>query len=523
MSTRLDAPITAVTVYPGQARVTRRATVTAAEGEQRVVVGGLPRDLHPDSVRVSGHGPATVLGVDVRPERNPRTQDAALGELEERRDALQRAQADQADRLTVLDTRLEVLNAMARRTSATFAQALARDEAAPGRVAEVGAALAEQLTDAHRQRREVVESIRRTQEELDEAERRLADRRQVGEPDNTAVEVDLAATAAAEVELEVSYLVDSANWESRYDIRLSAETLSLTWYGLVTQYSGEDWPECDLRLSTARPAHGVDVPELSPWYLDALKPVPPPAPRASASRAGFGAAAPMAAPAGVPLGYSAAPIAESYAVAEQGAAATTYRPSRPIAVPADGTAHRTTVTAIELPASVDHVTVPLRGPEAYLRAKVTNNSEHTLRAGRASIFHDAEFVGVTNLAVWAPGEEVELALGIDDRVRVERDLVKRSAGKAVLGGTRREEATYRIKVGNFGPHRSKITVVDQVPVSRSEAIVVRDVVVKPQPSEQTDLGELTWALDVPAGETAEITIGFRVDVAKGTTLAGWRD
>jgi len=177
----------------------------------------------------------------------------------------------------------------------------------------------------------------------------------------------------------------------------------------------------------------------------------------------------------------------------------------------------------ELPARLDHVTVPLRGPEAYLRATVTNSSEHTLRPGPAAIFHDTEYVGTTGLEPWAPGEEVELALGIDDRVRVERELVRRAAGKAMLGGTRRHEAAYKITVGNYGPRTASITVIDQIPVSRDEAIVVREVRIEPKPAEQTDLGEITWELSLAPNETAELTIAFRVDVGKDIALHGWRD
>ncbi|GAA2967912.1 mucoidy inhibitor MuiA family protein [Actinokineospora diospyrosa] len=530
MTSRVDASIVAVTVYPGQARITRRGKAVLAGGEQRVAVGGLPQYLHADSVRVAGRGPATVLGVDVRAERNPRTQDAALGDLEARRDALLARLRELADRNSVLDARAELITALARRAGSTFAQALAKDETDTTRVAQVGDALADQLAGVYAQRRELTESVQTTQAELDEVHRRIADRDGYRPPDSTAIEVELAVSEPGEIELEVSYLVDSANWESRYDIRLVSSTLKLTWYGLVTQHTGEDWPECDLRLSTARPATSVDVPELDPWYLDVLRPTARTyggAPGADQSQSRMGAqamgGAPMMPAAAAPAGYSPAPIAESVASVEHGEAATVYRPSRPVAVPSDGSAHRTTVANVELSAEVDHITVPLVGPEAYLRATATNSSEHTLRPGRASLFHDDEFVGVTNLAAWAPGEEVELTLGIDDRVRIERELVKRSASKAVLGSTRRQEATWRIKVGNFGPRPARITVVDQVPVSRSESVVVRDLALKPQPTEQTDIGEVTWKLTVPPGQTSEITIGFRVDVAKGVTLTGWRD
>lgn len=58
-----------------------------------------------------------------------------------------------------------------------------------------------------------------------------------------------------------------------------------------------------------------------------------------------------------------------------------------------------------------------------------------LLPGRASLFHDAEFAGATDLGTVATGEEFELHLGVDDRVRAERELLHRSPGKAMIGGT----------------------------------------------------------------------------------------
>lgn len=524
MTAALEAPIVAVTVYPGQARITRKGLVTLDAGEQRVVLGGLPLGLQADSVRVSGRGAATVLGVDVFADRNPRSPAPVIHELEERQRALQ-AQLDQlTDAEAVQAARAELLNRLAQRSGGAFAWALAAGTADPTRVSTVGDALADQLGAVLAQRRELAEQRRAVQEEHDEVTRTLHGRMGQQAPDRMAIAADLEVTeqGGAEVELEVSYLVDNARWDSRYDIRLREGALTLTWFGLATQSTGEDWPECDLALSTARPASAVTVPELDPWYLDVYHP-PVPYPAAydmemsqPTGIINVGGARAMAAPA-------AMPVAHAVATAEHGVAASTYRPGRPVAVPSDGTAHRTTLTVAELPARLDHVAVPVRGEQVYLRATVTNTSEHTLRAGPASIFHGNEFVGTTQLDPWAPGEEVELTLGIDDRVRVERELVRRSAGKAVIGGTRRHEAEYRIKVANYTATAVRLTVIDQVPVSRHESIAVRDVHLNPPPAEVSELGEVTWRMELPPQAKATIALGFRVDISKGAEIAGWRD
>lgn len=518
-SEELDTTIVAVTVYPGQARITRRGSSTLTSGRHTVLVGGLPLGLDRDSVRVNGLGAATVSGVDVLTQRNPRTPDTRIAELTERRDALSRALLELEDADTVEQSRAELIGEVVRKAGGTYAKAFARQTVEPAALSGLADRLGDQFSEVLARRRDIADRRMRIQEEHDEVVRELSG--QHGQqPDRCAVAVELEVAQDGAVDLEVSYVVGGASWTPSYDLRLQGQSLRLTWFGMISQSTGEDWPECPLQLSTARPAGTQSIPELDPWYLDQVAPPPPPAPG--------GAPAPrmqrmsMAGAAADTYG-SMEVMKSAVAEAEHGTVATTYRPSRPVAVTADGTAHRTMVAVADLDAKLDHVAVPLRSQDVYLRATVTNGSDHALLPGRAALFHDAEFVGSTTLEPWAPGEELELALGVDDRVRVERDLVRRKAGKSVLGSARRQEAEYRIKVANHTGRPAQVTVVDQLPVPVHEGIELRDVRISPEPQERTDLGELTWKLALDAGQSTEITFGFRVDVAKNVVMSGWRD
>ncbi|WP_067820838.1 DUF4139 domain-containing protein [Nocardia inohanensis] len=528
MTDTVQAPIVAVTVYPGQARITRRATLDLETGARRVEIGGLPLGLLRDSVRINGRGEASVVGVDVTTARNPRSPDETVHELEKRALAARLGLAEVTDSEAVAEGRIELLREIGRKSGETLAKALAHSKIEPQRIATVNDAMARQLSDALAGKRELAEQRRRCEQELHAVERELAALRRQSAPDRQAVVVDLEVRADGPVEVELSYVLDDARWVSSYDIRLRGEQLTLTWHAEITQNTGEDWPECELALSTARPAIAARLPELEPWFLDRKLPPVPPAPVPVAA-GGYGAA-----PGAMPDGESAVPSAPRMmarrsftpppqAVVEHGVAATTYRPTRTVAVPADGSAHRTTVTVIDLGATLDHVTAPVAGTEAFLRATAINTSEHALRPGKASVFHEDEFVGTTTLEVWAPGEEVELNLGVDDRIRVERELIRRTAGKAMIGSSKRREAQYRIKVANHSPRATEITVLDQLPVSRDDGITVKDVTCRPDPKERTELGELTWELALESNAAVEITVGFRVDTARGIELAGWRE
>ncbi|MGW4060454.1 mucoidy inhibitor MuiA family protein [Amycolatopsis sp. NPDC004747] len=511
----VEAPIAAVTVYPQQARITRRGKAPL-DGGPRLTFAGLPPALDPASVRVTGSGPALITGVDVRTEWHAEPADPALQALVEQR------RADQATLDGVLDDeaaeamKVDLLTSLAKRSGGSFAKALAAGTAEPSRVAEVTDALSSRLASALKARRVLSEQIARLREDLAALDRRIEAQGTRAGRDSTAVTVELEISdTTAEAELELSYVVPGASWEPGYDIRVRGTDVTVVSYGLVNQHTGEDWPECELALSTARPAVSVVVPELQPWYLDRVLPEP------------GGPYRPMAASGGAPEQMArfaaAAPMAPKLAAVEQGTTAVTYRTSRPVAVPSGASGHRTTLAQLALTASLGYVTAPVLAEEAYLRATVENTSEHALRPGRASVFHDAEFVGTTVLEPWAPGEELELALGVDDRIRIERELVNRTASKAMLSGQKRREAEYRISVGNHSPRPAVVTVLDQAPVSRDDTITVRDVKTSPEPVETSALGEFTWKLTLAPGETKDVTLSYRVDVAKGVELSGWRE
>ncbi|MFE9186861.1 DUF4139 domain-containing protein [Micromonospora haikouensis] len=527
----IEAPVVGVTVYPDRARVTRRGSARLTAGEHRVRIAPLPLGLHRDSLRVGGRGAATVLGVDVTTWRQARSADGQVRELEERSRELTGELAGVDDAYAVEEQRGQFLSGLAERAGGTYARALAAGDAEPADVAAFADSVAGQLADSHGRRRELARRRTELTEDLAAVRRQLEAAHGKREPDRLAAEVTVAVDVDdAELDLELTYLVDGARWQPSYDLRLVDDTVTVTWFGLVSQDTGEDWPECVLQLSTARPAAATGVPELSPWYLDRVRPLP----KAAMPAASFGAVPAPAPPGGPAFEVAAAggaarggvprpKVHESVATVEQGVSAATYRPARPVAVPADGSAYRATIAVLELPARLDHVTVPVRAAEAHLRATVRNTSAHTLLPGPAAVFHGADFVAATRLPTWAPGEETELALGVDDRVRVERKLGRRADTRATLGSTRRRDVEYRITVANHTPRPATVEVRDQLPVSRDEAVVVREATIAPAPAERTELGELTWRLRLEPGDSGEITMGFRVELAKGVELAGWRE
>jgi uncharacterized protein (TIGR02231 family) len=527
--TGLDAPIAAVTVFGDGARVQRRGTVSVEPGLRPIVIGNLPASADPASVRVAARGrDLALLNVEVhrRYRTGPLREETARlrSEVDRCRDAVQALDdediAEQAG--------LNFLGHLSEAAATALARAVGFGRADHDDLARMAGHLSADTAAALGRRREISARRRAAQRELQAAEQRLdaAEKRAGRSVAFAEVSAILEASAATRAEVELSYHVSGASWRPLYDLALDGERLAVSYLAEVTQQTGEDWPAVELVLSTTRRGLHQVLPELDPWYIGRAEPVPRPLAGRSMALAGavpqrgpraamFAAAAGPGAP-GAEL-EDAVPLAAE--LGESGAGLA-YRVQRPLAVPADGGPHKTMVARFELDAALDHLAVPVLAPEAYLRATVTNTSSLLLLPGPARVFHDTQFVGETSLETVAAGQESELQLGVDDQISVQRELLRRSTSKAVIGGTRTIDVAYQITVENHRPNKTRVSVHDHVPVSTDGDIKVRLRETSPDPAERNDLGELTWQLSLDGGQTATIRHRFTVEHPAQVTVAG---
>lgn len=516
--TTLNAAIVAVTVYTDRARVTRRGVVHLAQGEQTLTLSDLPTTVIEDSVRASGKGAdIKILGVEVAKEFVTRPPEENVAELQKQLEALQDGDKALADDDAACEARGEFLKTLRESSGRSLAKSLAFGKAALDHVQALAEYLDRELDSVLARRREVAQKRREQKRALDAAQSRLQQLQRVETNERRAIHIAVQATAENDLELEVTYAVRSAQWKPLYDIRLDGNKVELTYLASVSQRSGEDWLPVELSLSTARPAVSAEIPELDPWYIDAYRPAPP----TRAPAPGMVGAPMAAAPAPMPQAMMMMEAAEvAVATVEASGAAVTYRVARPVAVPSDGAPHKTTVTALDLAAQLDYVIAPKLAEEAYLRAKIKNTSPFILLPGTANVFHGADFVGATELEMIAPNEEFEAHLGIDDRIRVERELIERTVDKTLIGNTRRTLFGHKITLTNLLDVPAKITLFDQLPLARHEEIKVKLREASPKPIEQNDLNILKWELELKPRDKREVTFGFSIEHPREMRLTG---
>jgi uncharacterized protein (TIGR02231 family) len=528
----LDTQITAVTVYPDRARLRRRGSLRLEAGLHTLEVAGLPVSLDPDSLRASARGTARarLLGVQARRTFFAETPVEEVQALEAQIEALQDEMAGLEARAGLLINQRAHLEALAAEAD-TYALALASGERSLETqlglyegVRKEGERIEGELRETAAQRREAERRLQKLQAELNQ--KRSSRPRQ-----RFTAEVEVEILEGGELALELVYVVSGAGWKPLYDLRLlenggegsggSAPLLEVSYLGQVTQKTGEAWEGVSLALSTARPALAGRLPELPPWFL---RPYAPPVLRKQPERevavrmATLAAAAPAALDAGAPVEELEAELPG--AQVESSGMALNYNIPGNVSLPSDGEPHKVTIARLSLLPRLDYVSAPKLTPAAYRRVRVTNDSPYVFLPGAANLFAGDEFLGTAGIELAAPGAELELYLGVDDRLRVERELKRRDVDKTLIGGRRKVHFAYEITLENLLPHEARVLLHDQLPVPGHEDIKVRLESSEPRPATHSELNLLDWELILPPGQKRGVRFDFTVEYPQGMEITG---
>lgn len=525
-----DSRIRAVTVYPDRAYVTRSASIELpGAGTHEIVFKDLPAGLLEDSLRVRGEGssPVTIQGAEVRTlfdaAGTDETVNALLADLErlrlELREIESRAQAV-ADQRVFLDSVRDFSRVQVPKEIMTRASTPA--DWTP---------LSDFMYDAYEKNGakalETQKAVEAKQREIEASERRLQEAGRGRSIDKRTVVVTLECTTKTSFEIELAYLLAQATWHISYEARVLPKdgTCDLVAFGNVRQWSGEDWGDVRLSLSTARPSLGARMPELFPWYVDLQQPVVYEKSQMYARKAARDNTLAGAAPAAlmsVSADMEAAPVEaaaeEASQSSEQGA--VTFTAPKATTVLSDNRSYRSQLSTSRLKAALDYETTPKLASSAYLHTKITNELEYPLAAGPVSVFSGGVYLGKSSIGTVGRGEAFDLYLGIDEDIRVKRVELKDKGGKGLLGLRGKKTYAYRVDVENYKDTPSKVSVYDQLPVSRNEEIKSELSSASPQPTEKKDLGILRWELDLKPREKKSVEFQFEVSYPADKPVLG---
>lgn len=536
MQKTVDTRICEVTVYAERALVTRRGIVQLTGEQQDVTIAPLPATLLSESVRARSTGTVPVRLLGVRAQRLHTTQvsNSEIARLTQEIEFLEERKRQGQDSLTLFNLQRNFVKSL----SNQYLERLTKfQNPEPINLTQIRELL-EFVGQQYSEFSNAIASVDKEQKQLDnQLQALIQELQQLATPhssESVSIIVTLEPSAAGEFELEVSYIVKQASWVPLYDLRLSAtnQPINLSYLAEVKQNSGEDWLGVALTLSTSQPGLGTLPPKLTPWYIDAQRPSYLGLTKNNTSQspgiASGSLFATMPYPGMTPVPDAARELElellhkaqVSTAQASKPGSIVTFAVRSASTIESDGAPHKTLIFNQDYPCRSEYIAIPRLVSSAYLQNAIANpRTGVTLLPGKANIFRDNAFVGTTELANIAPGQEFTLNLGIDEGVKIERDLVERQVDKKPIGNQCRTIYGYRLLITNLREQQVELKLTEQLPVSRNEQIVVRLTSSNPQ-IQSSELGTLQWSFILPPLAQHEVYYQFTVEHPPELTVVG---
>jgi len=504
----ITSKISEAKVFLSGAQVSRTASATVPAGTSTFVFTGLAEGIDPQSIQVTGKGGYSILSVNHR--INYLTESPKKKEIEDLQAQIKKLEHD-----------WNIENGV-QQVWVNEEQLLLKNSTVGGQQNGLTAAQLMAVNDYIRERMKAMKVGWLTQEEKKQTIGQQADklRQQLGTlqaqaPRPTSeVVVEISSEAEVSASFTINYFVGNAGWIPAYDVRAKGvgQPIELLMKAQVMNNTGEDWNKVDLSLSSGNPTLGGVMPTLNPWTLYVVQQYQLES-ISTRQRSRRYDDMPMAAP--------STANGEALKLEERDAETTVWNTVAtrtttvefiievPFTIPSDAIAHTVGVKTHSIPATFKHFATPKLDRDAFLYARTTGWEDLNLLSGEANVFFEGTFVGQSYLQLDVPKDTLDISLGRDKGVVVERVKRKSTNEKAIIGGKRTLLIGWDLTVRNTKGTAIDLEVRDQFPLSPQSEVEVK---LEENGGAEVDQqkGFLTWNFRLEPKATKKLGFSYTV-------------
>ena len=543
----VSSSIRKVTVYSDRALVSREGAVKLTTGPTVYAFRQLPGWVDEGSVRA-----ATTSGriVDVRVARSYLARANEPSYL-----AAEAAARELNSRLLALDDELKVLDAESKQVEDIKAFSLDKlnkdvvagnpsgvsNPAGTGGAGSVGVNtyaavvdfIAKEMREIAKGRRAVATAREKLVPEVEASKKQLEELRALTQLEETRVFVTVQGSSAAAAELQLTYMLPGATWESSHELRTSegdSTAVEVTSYAVVTQASGEDWDHAELSFSTQSSTAAVRIPELEALTLGDTRAATQSIESRSASFKRAEAAfkgqnrlwnkrvqsSDLSSnfEESYQTNFESLQVTQSKTVQifqslQQRGTTAQFKALSTTNVRADGRSVRVPIGRADLKAKRAIVAAPEQSLNAAQTLEMTNDSGHSLLPGNVALYQAGAFLGMTNVDFVADGEQFAVFLSVADQLKLSRALDKKHSALVRKQRTQMQLA-FVVTVENLSGKAMTLNLADRVPVSEDKDIVISGVKINPD-AKPDSKGIVRWPLALKPKEKRTIEIQYQIE------------
>lgn len=185
----------------------------------------------------------------------------------------------------------------------------------------------------------------------------------------------------------------------------------------------------------------------------------------------------------------------------------------PYDVPGNGKEQDVSLKEFQVNTLFKYYAVPKLDKDAYLLGEVADWEQLNLLPGEGNIIFEGTYIGKSYIDPNSTQDTLNLTLGKDKRIVVKKEKLKDYSSVKFLGSNKKQIFTYEITVKNNKKEAIQMLLKDQYPLTTNKDIEV-DLLESSDAANNTELGVLTWKLQLAPGESKKLRISYSVKYPK---------
>jgi len=565
----ITSKITKVTVYTMGAQLESEAKFELQQGKFLLSFKNLSPYINKESIRVDGDGKFTILNVQLRNDY--------LNELEKKKEvnelnvSIQSCQDKIEDEETWIKITNEKLDFLRSNKSVSGNDKSVDPEAFKSLNNIYGDNIEKYTLEILKKQR----IIKEYKKELDKLQNQRNSLNSKNSLPSGVISVMVDSKQIQTLTMKLIYHVDNASWYPSYDIRFSSinKPLAISYKANISQNTGIDWKNVELKLSTAKTNLSAQIPTLSANYLQYYYPEITKSLMGKTSglltenKGAPGVSSDIKIRGNASLNSDNAPLyvvdgvisrniddirpddiesidilKDASVTAIYGARGANgvvlvttkkgkdkskipltstsktetlieYTMESPQTINSDNKLNTITFKESDIAATYDYQAIPKLSKNVFLISKISDWSKAELADGETNLYFENSFIGNSEINTQQFTDTLDISFGIDNNIIVNREKIKDFSETQFIGSNKKVTSAWKLSVRNNKSYPVKVKLYDQVPISSTKDIQVEALELSGGVF-NSETGKVEWNVDLKPNESKEYILKYFVKYPK---------
>ncbi len=521
----IPSKISQVTLFSNQAQVTRTAETEVSKGLNTLLIEASAFNLDKDSVSAKVFGEGKIYSVQFRKIYIKYAPQDKINSLEKKLKKLTDQKNNLSAKKDVLNKKKEFLNSLVDFSRSELPKEMKTSFPDTGDLNKTLDFLGSKFDSINQAESELNLNLYDLNKEIAVLKKEISSLSgNPAEKSKGVIEVVFNSAKSQKIRIEAGYLAYNAYWKPFYkiDVPLDLKEADLTMFSKIQQRTGEDWDSISLSLSNTVPLRGLTIPKLNSWTLNTRR-----VHKKSWNEKTLDFVGRDKGMGSGKMENAVSPRDAKFAQAFKKELPFSFEYDLPQALTIESQDKETLLPLFSktLKGEFYYYSVPQVSPLTLVICQVKPDKE--LLPGSLNVYFGGRFSGKTYLREKKAGQDFRVNLGVDRNVKVRRekikDKVKETFFKKIDRKTVIRDMAFKITAENFRNKPVNIKILDNLPVSETDRIEVKNLKVTPFPKEKNfedKEGVSLWEFNLKPGQKKEINIEFTVTYPKGARVFG---